>query len=187
MFDRRRHHDALHKFIADRKPDLAVTFNLKRALDFYTLQATIKLFMNLMQREIDGGRWYRKPPADRPIAVGMLENADTNPHVHASIYAPTRFVEFLSSNAAEELWQSCHPRCGQLDVSKPKSIARWAGYQIKKAYGPEALDRMILYVPEVRAEKPPSTNGNPPRRAVKRPLRRATSEVRRDSNVGAAR
>lgn len=160
MFDRRRHHEALHQFIADREPDLAVTFNLKQALDFYTLQSSIHLFMNRMQRAVDGRAWNRIPPADRPTAIGMFEHADTNPHVHASIYAPARYVKFLSSSAAHELWSSCHPRCGQLDVRPPDSVQRWAGYQIKDARGREALDRMILYVPQPHAPKPSPPHGN---------------------------
>lgn len=160
MFDRRRHQDALHSFIADREPDLAVTFNLKHALDFYTLQSTIELFMNRMQRAVDGRAWNRIPTADRPAVIGMFENADTNPHVHASIYAPARYVEYLSSAAAQELWSSCHSRCGQLDVDPPRNVQDWAGYQIKKARGPEALDRMILYVPQPRAPKLSPTHRN---------------------------
>lgn len=153
MFDRRQHYDALHRFIADRQPDLAITFNLKRALDFYSLQSTIELFMNRMQRAVDGGRWYRRPPADRPAAIGMFENRDKNPYVHASLYAPARYVEFLVSEAAQELWASCHPRCGQLKVEPPRSVRDWAGYQIKRAHGPEALDAMVLYVPQVHVAK----------------------------------
>jgi hypothetical protein len=153
MFDRRQHRDALHQFIADRKPDLAVTFNLKRALDFYTLQSTIELFMNRMQREVDGGRWSRIPPADRPACIGMFENRDKNPHVHASLYAPARYLDFLLSEVARELWASCHPRCGQLKVEPPRSVRDWAGYQIKRAHGPEALDAMVLYVPQPHVAK----------------------------------
>jgi hypothetical protein len=153
MFDRRQHQHALHRFIADRRPDLAVTFNLKRALDFYTLQSAIELFMNRMQREVDGGRWHRKPPNDRPAAIGMFQNPDTNPHVHASIYAPARYVEFLLSDAAKRLWLSCHAQCGQLDAEPPRDVRRWAGYQIRHARGAEALDGMVLYVPYSRPER----------------------------------
>jgi hypothetical protein len=130
-----------------------VTFNLKRALDFYSLQSTIELFMNRMQRAVDGGQWYRRPPANRPAAIGMFENRDKNPHVHASLYAPARYVEFLVSEAAQRLWRSCHPRCGQLDAGVPRNVRDWAGYQIKEVRGPEAQDAMVLYVPGRRVRK----------------------------------
>ncbi|MGG5809163.1 hypothetical protein [Falsiroseomonas sp. CW058] len=150
MLDRRQHRDALHSFIADRRPDLAVSFNLKHALNFDTLQSTIHLFMNKLQRVVDGRNWNRVPPADRPAAIGMLENPDTNPHVHASLYAPARYVEFLLSDAAQPLWSSCHRNCGQLDVAPPRDVRRWASYQIKFVRGGEALDCMVLYVPQAR-------------------------------------
>ena len=150
MFDRRAHHAALHGMIADRRPDLAVTFNLQRALDFYALQSAFELFMNRMQSSVDGRRWHRIPGADRPTAIGMFEHRDSNPHIHASIYAPTRYVDFLRSTTAQELWSSCHPRCGQLNLAPVESAKQWAGYQIKKAHGPDALDKMMIYVPTVR-------------------------------------
>lgn len=150
MFDRRAHHAALHSMIADRKPDLAVSFNLRRALDFYTLQTVFQLFMNRMQSAVDGRQWHRIPGTDRPTAIGMFEHRDSNPHVHASIYAPPRYLEFLRSDAAQQLWWSCHERCGQLDLDPVRSAKQWAGYQIKDARGPDDLDNMMLYVPTVR-------------------------------------
>jgi hypothetical protein len=150
MFDRRAHRSALHSMIADRQPDLAVSFNLQRALDFYKLQSVFELFMNRMQSSVDGRRWHRIPGTDRPTAIGMFEHRDSNPHIHASVYAPPRYVEFLRSGAAQELWWSCHPRCGQLDLDPVRSAKQWAGYQIKDARGPNALDNMMLYVPTVR-------------------------------------
>ncbi|MFN0186351.1 MAG: hypothetical protein ACKVQR_21260, partial [Aquabacterium sp.] len=102
------------------------------------------------QSVVDGRRWHRIPGTDRPTAIGMFEHRDSNPHIHASIYAPPRYVEFLRSGAAQELWSSCHPRCGQLDLAPVRSAKQRAGYQIKDARGPNALDNMMLYVPTVR-------------------------------------
>ena len=150
MFDRRAHRTALHSMIADLQPDLAVTFNLRRALDFYTLQSVFQLFMNRMQSTVDGRRWHRIPSTDRPTVIGMFENREPNPHIHASVSAPPRYVDFLRSDAAQQLWWSCHERCGQLDVAQVESIKKWAGYQIKKVHRAEALDQMVTYVPSVR-------------------------------------
>ena len=150
MFDRRAFRSAIQGMIADLQPNMAVTLNLRRALDFYTLQSVFHLFMNRMQSAVDGRRWHRIPGADRPTAIGMFENRELNPHIHASVAAPPRYVDFLLSHAAQELWTSCHERCGQLNVSRVESVKNWAGYQIKKVHAADALDHLMTYVPTVR-------------------------------------
>jgi len=68
MYDHHAHFDAIHSMISERNPDLAVTFSLKRALNFFSLQSAFELFMNFMQREVDGRHWSKMPACDRPTA-----------------------------------------------------------------------------------------------------------------------
>ncbi|MGK7865485.1 hypothetical protein, partial [Falsiroseomonas sp. E2-1-a4] len=147
--------------------DLAVTFNLKPGLNFYSLQFAFELFMTFMQREVDGRRWSRMPAGDRPTAIGLVQKPITNPHVHASFYAPQRYIDFLMSPAAQVFWKSCHPRCGQLDAGAGSDARRWIALQLRKASGVAGQNSMVVYLPEVLLREPAPNTGQRPELAPK--------------------
>ncbi|MGK7863072.1 hypothetical protein [Falsiroseomonas sp. E2-1-a4] len=162
MYDHHTHFEALHSMISVRNPDLAVTFKLKRGMDFSGLQSAFELFMNLMQREVDGRRWSSMPAGDRPTAIGLVQKPITNPHVHASFYAPQRYVDFLMSPAAQIFWKSCHPQCGQLAAGALKDARRWTAYYFRQSSGVDGQDNMVIHLPEVLLrEAAPSTDRRP--------------------------
>ncbi|MGK7865451.1 hypothetical protein [Falsiroseomonas sp. E2-1-a4] len=162
MYDHHAHFEALHGMISERNPDLAVNFNMKPGLHFYSLQSAFDLFMTFMQREVDGRRWSSMPAGDRPTAVGLVQNPVPNPHMHVSFYAPQRYVDFLTSQAAQVFWKSCHPRCGQLDAGAGSDARRWIALQLRKASGVDGQNSLVVYLPEVLLREPaPNTDQRP--------------------------
>ncbi|MGK7863083.1 hypothetical protein [Falsiroseomonas sp. E2-1-a4] len=162
MYDHHAHFEALHSMISESNPDLAVTFKLKRGMDFSSLQSSFELFMNLMQREVDGRQWSSMPEGDRPAAIGLVQIPIPNPHMLVSFYAPQRYVDFLMSPAARVFWKSCHPRCGQLDAGAFKDARRFTAFQLRKASGVDGQNSMVVYLPEVLLREPaPKTDQRP--------------------------
>ncbi len=162
MYDHQVHFEALHSMISVRNPDLAVAFKLKRGMDFSSLQSAFELFMNFMQREVDGRQWSRIPADDRPTAIGLVQNPVPNPHMHVSFYAPQRYVDFLMSPAAQVFWRSCHPRCGKLDAGAGSDARRWTALRLRKASGVTGQNNIVTYLPEVcLPEAAPNTARRP--------------------------
>ena len=140
----------LQRLIAEHNPDLMLTLNLHRALDLWKFQGLLDHFMNRVQRRVDGGKWARIPPDDRPSAIGMVEHLEKNPHAHVAFYGPERFVSFALTDAAKAEWRACHEHCGQLHAVKTWDPAGQAAYMLKDFRGGNGGDRLLIYAPTSR-------------------------------------
>jgi len=98
-------------------------------------------------------------PAD---SIGLVQYLSPKPHVHASFYAPQRYVDFLMSPAAQIFWKSCHPQCGQMDAGALKDARSWTAYYFRRSSGVDGQDNMLVYLPEVlQREAAPNTDQRP--------------------------
>lgn len=139
---------AFRDHIVAQNPQMMITFNYDRQVSFDQMQAHVADFTNRMQRRVLGRAWMSKDPILRPCLIGVAENLDTNPHVHAALIAPEEFVDFAASPAAAALWRSVHDRCGPLHAKRTRNVEAMASYIAKTLYQHNALDRAVYYTPQ---------------------------------------
>lgn len=142
---------AYRSMIVYQQPNAFLTFNLYHALPAPVLLRLVKDFLNRMQREVDGRRWSRIPPEDRPRAVGAVEHLLTNPHAHVALAAPQRYLDFVFSDAAQALWRRCHVNAGQFHAKPITNAVGVARYALKDLRTPADFERVFTYAPTVSA------------------------------------
>jgi len=141
------------KWITERKPNFFATFNFERRVGDVAAQTIIKNFLNRAQRAAYGRRWHNRPDAQKPVAVGFFEHAETNPHYHVLIHADPKMRQVLRQRG-EQLWTALAPR-GQFHGKPIDYLPGLLKYVTKELQWNDRAGSIFVYAPTRRANRSP--------------------------------
>ena len=137
--------DTLRAWMETREPTVFLTANYGYAVKQDAGERNLKHLFNVVQRDVYGRNWSKRPPADRIEAIGVWERQQSwsNPHCHVVARMPRVLAKFLIARGPR-LWKQISRR-GQLDVSKIRQASDVVRYVTKGVFVDDDLDRLFVY------------------------------------------
>ena len=136
---------AFVSWLEEMQPNLMVTIGAGPAFSPGRLKLDVEKHLNAIERRALGPRWAAKPAAERMIAIGCLEHAESNAHYHLLAQAPDRHEEALFV-VGEERWRQRHPG-GVHHVQRIDSVRKGARYSTKELWSERSFDAIIIHGP----------------------------------------
>jgi hypothetical protein len=120
-------------------PNYFLTFNFGYEVRAINMDRPIRTFFNAAQRECYGRDWVSQFDRDWPVAIGFLENPNTNPHYHVLTRISSELGNVIQLRG-DKIWKSICGR-GQLDVQEILSPEKVWSYCTKRC----RFDDLFIY------------------------------------------
>lgn len=131
---------ALEKMIADAQPNLFVTLVFNRSATLGGARANLREFLARLSRATVGPKW-RKRPGECAQCIAIIENAETNLHLHLSVCVSALHLAAFKS-LVSTIWAELEP-AGSVDVQDVWDARGLANYMTKQIT-PEKCDLLLL-------------------------------------------
>jgi len=145
--------NAYVKWITELKLNFFATFNFGRRVNDVAAQTIMKNFFNRVQRQAYGRRWHNRPANQKPVAIGFLEHAKTNPHYHVLLCADRKVRQVLKLKG-QDLWLGLAPR-GQFHWEPIDHLPRLLRYVTKELKWNDRAESVFVYGPTRQPKKSP--------------------------------
>jgi hypothetical protein len=145
VMDRWRYRQEWQRWLAEQAFDRFVTLNFNRDTTPAGARRTLGRFLAQLDRRFLGRRWCEKGP-ERTFGVAVLENQETNLHLHMALHlpAPTAALSFGEQQLYLESTWGRLVVGGQCDVLAVYDRAGVADYMAKQLTRPGYAETFIL-------------------------------------------
>jgi hypothetical protein len=104
--------DWYYVFFCQQDVDLWVALNFNREKSIIGVRHKFGQLLARVDREHLGPRWSRRPADERAVAIGVIENPQSNIHLHALWRMPGRVRESSNGEQAHSIishWRNLQP------------------------------------------------------------------------------
>jgi len=144
-WERKQLAQAYSGWLSNQAVDLFVTLNFNRERNLNGAKHQYGHWLARIDRKYLGRRWCRRGD-QRTFAIAIIENPETNIHLHALVRLPQRACHMPYPEQAELLrgfWSELQP-AGSSDVQQIDYLPPLAGYICKQLHWRGHLDNCII-------------------------------------------
>ena len=131
------------RFIVEGRPNVALTLGAGLTCKIENLHKAADFFFKKMHREAYGRNWYKRGSAEGVIAVGFVEHAQSNMHMHLAVRAPTPEAR-SALERGEETWKDLR-RGAHYHYASLISAEDYARYITKDSWRPEVRETFYVF------------------------------------------
>jgi hypothetical protein len=124
------------------KPNMTIMLGSGLGLKPMTMMQQADEFFDRIMRKAYGRKWHLEPAENWPVAIGFIEHADTNLHMHLAIWAPIPVRDQIF--VGNKIWKRLR-KGGDYHQEPLVNAEKYARYITKEFKLPTSFENVFIY------------------------------------------